>query len=215
MKNAVVATRARAVAMLQPRSFVLALAGLAVISLAAAATMPPATDAEKAAIDSWIKETGRNKWGDAAYLMYAGGSPLFDESTGEMTDLYDYVRTRHKDSPWDDGAPGEDSKNTKSAAAKEDADAEEDSFKRNEMESAAGSEGSKQTTEEEESEDSSRKINGKSVPNSWGDIPLLQTRDYRPLPGGQGLTLVHFSALSGPILCTIPRKVLTVEPKTG
>ena len=39
----------------------------------------------------------------------------------------------------------------------------------------------------EESEDSSRKINGKSVPKSWGDIPPMQTRDYRTLPAGYGM----------------------------
>jgi hypothetical protein len=83
-------------------SLFLALAGLAVIGLAAAA-MLPATDAEKAAIDSWLNDTGRNAFGEASDTMYAGGSPLFDESTGEMTDRFDYIRAHHKDSPWEDG----------------------------------------------------------------------------------------------------------------
>ena len=85
--------------MVKRSSLLLALAGLAVVGLAAAA-MPPATDAEKAAIDSWIKTTGRNTFGDASDTMYAGGSPLFDESTGEMTDRFDYIRAHHADSPW-------------------------------------------------------------------------------------------------------------------
>ena len=32
--------------------------------------------------------------------MYAGGSPLFDETTGRTTDLLEYVARRHPDRPW-------------------------------------------------------------------------------------------------------------------
>lgn len=58
------------------------------------------SDDEKQAIDAWIAANGLNKFGDEATLMYAGGTPLFDERTGTTKDRYAYIVSRHEDRPW-------------------------------------------------------------------------------------------------------------------
>ena len=53
-------------------------------------------DAEtRARIDRWIKEKGRNPYGDPPDTMYAGGTPLFDEATGRTRDKYEYILEKH------------------------------------------------------------------------------------------------------------------------
>ena len=42
-------------------------------------------------IDRWLSEQGHNRYGDPKGTMYTGGTPLFDEKTGKMTDRYEYV----------------------------------------------------------------------------------------------------------------------------
>ena len=32
--------------------------------------------------------------------MYMGGTPLFDETTGESTDRYTYLKAKFPDEPW-------------------------------------------------------------------------------------------------------------------
>lgn len=49
----------------------------------------------KRRIDRWIKENGRNPYGDPPDTMYAGGTPLFDERTGRMKDKYEYILEKH------------------------------------------------------------------------------------------------------------------------
>lgn len=49
----------------------------------------------RARIERWIKEKGRNPYGDAPDTMYAGGSPLFDERTGRNRDRYEYILEKH------------------------------------------------------------------------------------------------------------------------
>jgi hypothetical protein len=39
----------------------------------------------------FIKENNLNEFGDPKDTVYAGGTPLFNESTGEQTDLYAYL----------------------------------------------------------------------------------------------------------------------------
>ncbi len=51
--------------------------------------------ATKQRIDRWIKEKGRNPYGDAPDTMYAGGTPLFDERSGRARDKYEYILERH------------------------------------------------------------------------------------------------------------------------
>ena len=49
----------------------------------------------KAKIDRWIRESGRNEYGDAKGTFYTGGNPLFDERTGAVKDRYEYILSRH------------------------------------------------------------------------------------------------------------------------
>ena len=51
--------------------------------------------ATRARIDRWIKEKGRNPYGDPPDTMYAGGTPLFDERTGAKKDRYEYILEKH------------------------------------------------------------------------------------------------------------------------
>ena len=51
--------------------------------------------ATRARIDRWIKEKGRNTYGDPPDTMYAGGTPLFDERTGTKKDRYEYILEKH------------------------------------------------------------------------------------------------------------------------
>jgi hypothetical protein len=52
-------------------------------------------DATKQRIDRWIKEKNLNSYGDPKDTVYAGGTPLFDERTGERRDRLEYVYKRH------------------------------------------------------------------------------------------------------------------------
>lgn len=60
------------------------------------------SDEEKAAIDEWIKAHDLNQFGDPKSTMYTGGSPLFDESTGQRVDRYAFIVQRHPNRPWDE-----------------------------------------------------------------------------------------------------------------
>ena len=55
-------------------------------------------------VDAWLKEEGLNRFGDPKDTMYTGGSPLFDESTGQRRARYEYIRSRHPDEPWKRGS---------------------------------------------------------------------------------------------------------------
>lgn len=48
-------------------------------------------------IDEWLKNNGYNRYGDSPGMMYTGGTPLFDESTGESKDRYEYIFEKHSD----------------------------------------------------------------------------------------------------------------------
>ncbi|GEM_PF-1443918 len=49
------------------------------------------TDSVKKEIDNWLEKKGLNQYGDPADTVYAGGSPLFDETSGESKDKYEYI----------------------------------------------------------------------------------------------------------------------------
>lgn len=55
---------------------------------------------EKAQIDIWIEKNDLNFYGDPKDTAYAGGTPLFDESTGTYIDRYEYIMNNHPDHPW-------------------------------------------------------------------------------------------------------------------
>jgi len=55
----------------------------------------PVDDATRQRIDQWIRENGRNEYGDPPGTMYTGGTPLFNEMTGRGMDRYEYILRRH------------------------------------------------------------------------------------------------------------------------
>lgn len=46
-------------------------------------------------IDEWIRTAGRNEFGDAPGTVYTGGTPLFNERTGQRLDRYEYILRKH------------------------------------------------------------------------------------------------------------------------
>jgi len=61
------------------------------------------SNSEKAKIDAWILKQGLNEYGDSQGTIYAGDTPLFDESTGKSIDKYQYILSKHPDRPWNKG----------------------------------------------------------------------------------------------------------------
>ena len=55
---------------------------------------------DKAKIEKWLVDEGLNEYGDPADTLYAGGTPLFDEATGQTLDKYDYILRNHPSRPW-------------------------------------------------------------------------------------------------------------------
>ncbi len=55
---------------------------------------------ERTKIENWISENGFNQYGDPNGTVYAGGTPLYDENTGQTLDRMDYILERHPDRPW-------------------------------------------------------------------------------------------------------------------
>ncbi|MFB6225283.1 MAG: hypothetical protein ABEI13_02395 [Candidatus Paceibacteria bacterium] len=47
-----------------------------------------------------MEENNLNVYGDPEGTVYTGGTPLFDETTGERTSLYNYLTANHPDKPW-------------------------------------------------------------------------------------------------------------------
>jgi len=69
--------------------------------------------------DSWLNRQGLNKYGDSVDTMYTGGSPLFNEYTGESVDRYLYLTIKFPSLPWFDNyyEEKEGSKNVTTATA--------------------------------------------------------------------------------------------------
>ena len=49
---------------------------------------------EKELINKWLEDNGYNRYGDNQDTMYTGGTPLFNETTGESIDRFDYILER-------------------------------------------------------------------------------------------------------------------------
>mmetsp|Transcript_33176 Transcript_33176/g.48653 ORF Transcript_33176/g.48653 Transcript_33176/m.48653 type:complete len:84 (-) Transcript_33176:512-763(-) len=62
-----------------------------------------ADDATLDQVKGWLEAQGLNEYGDSEGTMYMGGSPLFDESTGESKDLVDYLTEKYPSKPWETG----------------------------------------------------------------------------------------------------------------
>jgi hypothetical protein len=52
-------------------------------------------EAEEACVDRWLAARGLDPYGSPAGTVYAGGTPLFNERTGERVDRLAYVYKRH------------------------------------------------------------------------------------------------------------------------
>ena len=55
---------------------------------------------EKRLIGAWIIENDLNQYGDIKDTVYMGGTPLFNETTSQSIDRYEYILQRHSDRPW-------------------------------------------------------------------------------------------------------------------
>jgi hypothetical protein len=51
--------------------------------------------AQETCVDRWLSMRKMDRYGHPEGTMYAGGSPIFNEQTGEMTDRLEYVYKRH------------------------------------------------------------------------------------------------------------------------
>jgi hypothetical protein len=49
------------------------------------------TEEQKEEIDKWLKENNYNRYGDTAGAIYPGGTPLYNEETGESINRYDHI----------------------------------------------------------------------------------------------------------------------------
>ena len=63
----------------------------------ATATAESLTDEQKKNIDDWLEKNGYNRYGDAKNAIYTGGTPLFDEATGQPIDRYVYILKKFPD----------------------------------------------------------------------------------------------------------------------
>jgi len=55
------------------------------------------TSEQKKKIDAWLEEKGLNRYGDAKNAVYTGGTPLFDEKTGQPIERYAYILNKFPD----------------------------------------------------------------------------------------------------------------------
>ena len=55
------------------------------------------TQDQKKWIDQMIKRMDLNEYGDPKDTMYAGGTPLFNEKSGDKQDRYEYIVKKHRD----------------------------------------------------------------------------------------------------------------------
>ncbi|OJH38950.1 hypothetical protein [Cystobacter ferrugineus] len=53
--------------------------------------------AQEACVDRWLQEHQLDRYGHPQGTMFAGGSPLFNEATGETKDRLEYVFARQPD----------------------------------------------------------------------------------------------------------------------
>ncbi len=60
---------------------------------------------EETCVDRWLSARGLDRYGHPEGTMYAGGTPLFDERTGETKDRLAYVYERHPEAKQQCGKP--------------------------------------------------------------------------------------------------------------
>jgi hypothetical protein len=50
---------------------------------------------EEKCVDRWLAQRKLDPYGSPAGTMYAGGTPLFNEATGQQIDRLDYIYRKH------------------------------------------------------------------------------------------------------------------------
>ncbi len=55
------------------------------------------TNNGKEKIDKWLEDNNLNRYGDPMDKIYIGGTPLFNEATGQNIDRFDYIFKNHPD----------------------------------------------------------------------------------------------------------------------
>jgi hypothetical protein len=68
-------------------------AGLALLGCQRAAS--PTNPSIEQCVDGWLHQRQLNPYGDPPDTAYAGGTPLFDEATGQTTPRVDWVLRHH------------------------------------------------------------------------------------------------------------------------
>lgn len=58
------------------------------------------SDQEKAKIDAWLSANNLNQCGDQPGTVYTGGSCLFNEATGVLSDRYEFLVKKYPNKPW-------------------------------------------------------------------------------------------------------------------
>ncbi len=53
------------------------------------------TGEQKKEIDTWLTKNNFNRYGDSVDMMYTGGTPLFNETTGESIERFQYILLKH------------------------------------------------------------------------------------------------------------------------
>jgi hypothetical protein len=48
-------------------------------------------------VDKWLESHGLDRFGFPQGTMYAGGTPLFNEATGQSTDRLEFIYAKHPD----------------------------------------------------------------------------------------------------------------------
>lgn len=68
---------------------------------------PVVTNEEQQRIDDWLGAyaDSLNDYGDPKGTMYAGGTPLFNETQGKPVTKYEYIVAKHPDRPWNQPLP--------------------------------------------------------------------------------------------------------------
>jgi hypothetical protein len=58
---------------------------------------PKPGESETECVDKWLAAHGLDRYGHPSGSMYAGGTPLFNEATGQTRDRLEYVYERQPD----------------------------------------------------------------------------------------------------------------------
>lgn len=57
-------------------------------------------DTELKRVDEWLSQQRLDQYGNPEGTFYAGGTPLFDERTGERIDRLEYLKLKFPNEPW-------------------------------------------------------------------------------------------------------------------